>query len=228
MAVLKVPMLKTSIIIPTYNRSSELRNCVESILKQTVKPSELIVVDDGDLSGLPFEKECKDAGIRFIYFKKDKPGLTESRNEGVRLASGCIIFSLDDDVVLFPDYVEEILNVYQDDTDGIGGGVGGMIVNTKPITLSHRLRRIFDVFFLASGFGEGKVLPSGFCTSFGTTGFPIKSKKEVDFLPGCAMSFRKDIFKEFYFTEGLRDYGFGEDKYFSYAVSKKYSLFIKI
>ena len=219
-------MFKTSIIIPVYNRPEELRDCVQSILEQTVKPDELIVVDDGDLAALPLEKECGAAGIKYIYFKKDKPGLTRSRNKGVSIASGDIIYFFDEDVVLFPDYIKETLNVYKDDNEGIIGGVTGVITNPRPSKLRSHLRRIFDIFFLVSGFSEGKVLPSGFTVGFRSTGIQIKKTKDVSFFPGCAMSFRKKIFHEFSFNaEKYNAYG-GEEQDFSYRVSRKYKLII--
>ncbi len=218
-------MFKASVIIPTYNRPLELRECIQSILEQVVKPHELIVVDDGNLSTLPFENECKNAGIDYIYYRKDTPGLTESRNAGIRLAKGDIIFFLDDDVVLFPNFIEEIIKVYKADNKAEVGGVGGAIANNKPLKLRHRIRRIIDVFFLVSGLHEGKVLLSGFFTGFGMTGSPIKKIKEVDFLSGGVSSFRKEVFQTFHFTDKYRNYGFGEDKDFSFQVSKKYKLF---
>jgi len=218
-------MFKASVIIPTYNRPLELKNCIKSILEQTVKPYELIVVDDGNLSELPVKKECQEKGIHYIYLKKDKPGLTESRNKGIGLASGDIIFFFDDDVVLFPDYISEILSIYQNDKDGIVGGVGGEVVNRKPLKIRTCLRRLFDIFFLVTGFNEGKVLPSGFCVNYGDTEFTIKKIKKVDFLSGGVCSFRKEVFKEFLFnSEKYLGYGLGEDIEFSYRVSKKYTL----
>jgi len=100
--------LRTSVIIPTYNRPDDLEKCVESIIIQTVRPDELIIVDDGDLQKQPLQQSCEEAGIGYIYFRKDKPGLTASRNAGIKLAGGDIVFFFDDDVVLFPDYVEQI------------------------------------------------------------------------------------------------------------------------
>lgn len=218
---------KPSIIIPTYNRPSELGNCIKSILNQTIKPFEIIIVDDGNLSELPFEKECRDAGIQYRYLKKHKPGLTESRNEGVKIATGEIIFFFDDDVVLFPDYIEEILIIYQSDNEGLIGGVGGLIANSEPKKLLHLLRRIVDILFLVSGFDEGKILPSGFATNFGVKRKPSKKKMEVDFLSGGVTSFKKEIFKEFSFdNERYRNYGLGEDQDFSYRVSRKYKLVV--
>ena len=184
-------------------------------------------MDDGNLLEFPFEKECKNAGIDCKYLKKNKPGLTASRNEGIKNAAGDIIFFLDDDVVLFPDYIEEILIIYQSDNKGLIGGVGGLIANPRPVTFSHRLRRIFDILFLLSGFHEGEILPSGFTTNFGVKSIPSKKVRGVDFLHGCAMSFRKEIFREFSFdTNRYHNYGLGEDQDFSYRVSRKYKLFV--
>jgi GT2 family glycosyltransferase len=220
-------MFKISIIIPTYNRPEELKNCIYSLLMQTVKPDELIIVDDGNLPELPIGKECKESGIEYIYYKKDTPGLTESRNIGIKLASGDIIFFFDDDTVMSPDYLEKILQVYTNDQKKLTGGVAGIITNTKPLTFKQRFKRTFQILFLLSGFDEGKVLPSGFTTNFDSRGTLLKKRKEVDFLPGCAMSFRKEIFKEFFFdSERYLNYGLGEDKDFTYQVSKKYKLVI--
>ncbi len=220
-----ISVLRASVIIPTFNRPVELKNCIQSILEQTVRPFELIIIDDGNLQDLPLKKECKDAGIQYRYLKKNKPGLTASRNAGVKLAQGDIIFFLDDDVVLFPDYIQEMLNTY--DEKRIIGGVGGLIANQKPSKFIHPVRRLLDVALLISSFSEGKVLPSGFCINFGETGLPIKRVKEVDFLSGGVSSYRKEIFEEFSFdTEKYLGYGLGEDMDFSYQVSKKYKLML--
>jgi glycosyltransferase involved in cell wall biosynthesis len=218
-------VLRASVIIPTYNRQEELKACVESLLEQTVLPYEVIIVDDGNLTEVPYKEECKRKGIHCVYLKKDQPDANRSRNEGVRLAGGDILFFLDDDVVLYPDYIAEILSVYNDAATNAIGGVGGVLSN-RPFRMKHRVKRILEVMFLISGFREGKVLPSGFCTEYGNTGLPIEVATEVDFLSGGAMSFRKEVFKEFSFTEGMRVYGLGEDKDFSYPVSRKYKLIL--
>jgi glycosyltransferase involved in cell wall biosynthesis len=219
-------MLTSSVVVPTYNRPKELKSCIESILNQSIKPHEIIVVDDGDLSDFPLRDRCIDLGIRCVYHKKEIRGLTTSRNVGVRLATGEIVFFLDDDTVLLPSYIEEILNTYSLESERPIMGVGGVIANPKPLTFARRLRRIFDLIFLVAGVEEGKMLPSGFSTEFGTTGFPIKKTTEVDFLHGGASSFRKQIFADFSFSERYEGYGEGEDKDFTYRVSRTHKLVI--
>lgn len=219
--------LKTSIIIPTYNRPEELQNCIASILKQAKIPDELIIVDDGNLAEYPFRQELEAKGIKCLYLKKETPGLTASRNEGIKSAAGDIIFFFDDDVVLDPCYIEEILKAYQNDRTDEIGGVSGTVTNRTVIGIKDILLWVSEVLFVINGFNEGKVLPSGFCVDYGTTPFRIRKRSMVDFLPGCAMSFRRKVFKEFSF-DNIRylGYGLGEDKDFSFRVSRKYKLII--
>jgi glycosyltransferase involved in cell wall biosynthesis len=203
-----------------------LQECVRSLLDQTVRPDELVVVDDGALPGMPLEDACTRAGIRHLFIRKDVPGLTASRNAGIRRAGGDIVFFLDDDVTLEPDYIEQILRVYAEHDDGDLGGVGGVLTIPKPMPWRHRLRHAYDVAFLISGRREGKALPSGFWTEFGTTPRGIGRVTEVDFLPGGVSSYKQAVLRTFRFSEGYEGYGQGEDKDFSYRVSRRYRLLV--
>ncbi|TAN43226.1 MAG: glycosyltransferase [Nitrospirae bacterium] len=218
--------LRASIVIPTYNRPDDLRNCIESILKQTVRPYEIIVVDDGNLADVPLRKECEDAGIKCVYFKKQgERGSAASKNIGAGLAGGDIVLFLDDDVILYPDYIEEILRVYTENRYEDIGGVGGIVANTKPLSRNKKLRHTLEAVFLISGNKEGKVLPSGFTTNYGSTGTPYTQEAVVDFLPAGVSSFKKEIFARFSFDAGrFQNYSLGEDKEFSYQVSKTRTL----
>jgi len=82
------------------------------------------------------------------------------------------------------------------------------------------------VLFLVEGVHEGRVLASGFCTELGDGGRDPTTIVEVDFLPGGICSYRRRVFDEFLFTERYRALGFGEDKDFSYRVSRKYRLLV--
>ncbi|MDQ7032927.1 MAG: glycosyltransferase [Desulfonauticus sp.] len=219
--------LKISIIIPTFNREEDLKKCIKSILDQTIKPHEIIIVDDGDLGKFPLEDQCKKFNIHCVYLKKDKKGVVYSRNLGSKIAQGDIIFLLEDDVVLFPNYIEEMLKVYKKFKNI--GGVGGVIANSPKMGVKDFFMWLISLLFLNRGFKEGKILPSGFGTDYNSTPFPIKKIEEVDFLPGGVSSFKKEIFNEFQFSEKYQTetgYAQGEDREFSYRVSRKYKLLL--
>lgn len=217
-------MLELSVIIPTYNRPGELEDCIRSLLEQSFKPKELIVVDDGDLQGVPLRAELEERSISVRYLKKEIPGLTESRNAGIDMASGDVIIFFDDDVVMEPGFLEAIMTVFENDPEKRIGGVDGLIVNQKPMTLQRRLRQLVEIPFLVSGITEGKVLRSGFFTGISPEKKAPHGLLHVDFLSGCCFSFRKEVFQRFRFTGRYRAFGFGEDKDFSHRVSKCYGL----
>ena len=219
-------MISTSIIVPTYNRPESLKECILSILEQTVMPNEIIIIDDGNLSGIPCINELSEAGVNCRYFKKDVPGLTESRNTGVKLSTGDILCFLDDDVVLFPNYLEEILGIYYQDEGEDIAGVGGLIANIPPLKWYEYIRNMYYIVFLNKGIKEGRVLKSGFCTELGITEFRLNHISRVDFLSGGVSSYRRKIFEEFSFTDKFREHALGEDKDFSLRVSKKYRLVV--
>lgn len=217
-------MYKLSVIIPTYNRKDDLTIAINSILKQSRLPEELIIVDDGALKEVPLFEECENNGISVIYHKKNKPGLTASRNKGVTLSSGDIIIFFDDDIELFPDYLKNMENLFIEDEKGEIGGASGITMNEKPIKKTHKILNFFYRLFMVTGNNEGKVLPSGFCVNFGATGRTFQEISDVDFLAGCGCAFRKKIFDKYQFNENYQGYGLGEDKDFSYRLTPEYKL----
>ena len=216
-----------SYVVPTYNRPRELSDCLKSVLSQTVRPDELIVVSDGDVDELPYRAELERAGIRCVLYRKTEPGLTASRNAGVRLASGDVICFTDDDVVLHPDYFEKLLQTYREhDGDGRLMGVGGHVANFKPHDVGYMIRWFYDAAFMMGGFHEGRVLPSGFTVDPCEVPVLAREPFDVQFLSGCSMSFRRELFDEFSFSEDYKGYGLGEDKDFCCRVSRVYRLMI--
>lgn len=96
-----------SVIVPIYNVEKYLERCIESIIKQTYKNLEIILVDDGsnDFSGKICDKYSKkDRRIKVIHKKNE--GLSEARNSGLEIARGEYIGFVDSD-----DYIET--NMYE-------------------------------------------------------------------------------------------------------------------
>lgn len=98
-----------SVVIPIYNVQNYLRKCLNSILSQTYKNTEIILVDDGstDDSGTICDKYEK-YDSRIIVVHKKNGGLSDARNVGIDIASGKYITFIDSDDYVSENYIEEL------------------------------------------------------------------------------------------------------------------------
>lgn len=102
-------MDKISIIVPVYNVERYLERCIESLLQQTYKELEIILVDDGSPDNCPAICDFyaqKDVRIRVIH--KKNGGLSDARNAGTRCATGAYIGFIDSDDFVEPDMFEKL------------------------------------------------------------------------------------------------------------------------
>lgn len=100
--------VRTSVIIPVYNAKDYLRACVESVLDQTQKEIEIVLVDDGSTDGSSQMIQYYEGHYSFIkgiYQKNQKLGA--ARNAGMRAASGQYIYFLDADDYISRDLFEK-------------------------------------------------------------------------------------------------------------------------
>lgn len=103
-------MPKISIIVPVYNVEEYIHRCIDSILAQTFKEFELILVDDGspDQSGKICDEYARnDNRIRVIH--KKNGGLSDARNAGIAVAQGDYFGFVDSDDYIESDMYEELL-----------------------------------------------------------------------------------------------------------------------
>lgn len=90
--------MKYSIIVPIYNISSYIDQCVESIVNQTYKNVEIILVNDGSKDdSLAKLREWEKKDNRVVVVDKPNGGLSSARNEGLKYASGDYILYVDGD-----------------------------------------------------------------------------------------------------------------------------------
>lgn len=99
-----------SVIIPIYNVEKYLDECVQSVLRQTYKDIELVLVNDGSPDGCAeICQRYADADSRVKYIYKQNGGPSDTRNVGVRESTGGRVFFLDgDDVLAQPTYLEKM------------------------------------------------------------------------------------------------------------------------
>ena len=103
-----------SIVIPVYKVEKYLEKCVESVINQTYKNLEILLVNDGSPDNCP--KICdeyaqKDNRIKVIH--KENGGLSDARNAGIDVATGKYITFIDSDDYISNDYVEYMYNLAQ-------------------------------------------------------------------------------------------------------------------
>jgi glycosyltransferase involved in cell wall biosynthesis len=110
-----------SIIIPVYNREGLVEETLDSILAQSFKNWECIIVDDGSSDNtLPILEEYSKNDPRIKYFDRpeDRPkGANACRNYGFEKSSGEFIQWFDSDDLMDENYLQTMLNGYTEDTD---------------------------------------------------------------------------------------------------------------
>jgi glycosyltransferase involved in cell wall biosynthesis len=106
-----MPKPNVSIVIPAYNEEGQLALCLEAIARQTVKPFEVIVVDNNSTDGTVA------IASRYPFVKvlhEERQGPVYARDHGFNAARGEIIGRLDGDSVIAPDWVETLQEIFAD------------------------------------------------------------------------------------------------------------------
>ena len=113
-------MIKISVIVPVYNVEDYLKECLDSIINQTLKEIEILCIDDcGTDNSIDILREYskKDDRIKIISHKENK-GLGPARNTGINETKGEYISFIDSDDYISRDYLENLYNtIIKYDTD---------------------------------------------------------------------------------------------------------------
>lgn len=102
--------MRISVVIPTYNAAARLKLTLESVLRQTASPVDIIVVNDGSTDDT--RDVCNSFGDRIQYFVQPNSGQQVARNLGVAEATGDWIAFLDHDDLWHPEYLAELQTFY--------------------------------------------------------------------------------------------------------------------
>lgn len=114
---------KLSIIVPVFRVEQFLNKCVDSILNQTYRNLEVILVDDGSTDNCPRicdEYSQADPRVRVIH--KKNGGLCSARNAGLDIATGEYVTFVDSDDWIEPDAYAEMIRISLDYRADITGG----------------------------------------------------------------------------------------------------------
>ncbi|WP_303006327.1 glycosyltransferase [Bacteroides congonensis] len=99
--------IKVSVVIPVYNTEKYVREAVESIMRQSLKELEIIIINDGSTDGsLHIAEELKSADNRIKIYSQANQGLSMARNAGILHAHGTYIYFMDSDDLLEKDAMQ--------------------------------------------------------------------------------------------------------------------------
>lgn len=103
--------MDVSVIVPMYNVEKYIDNCIESLIKQTYREFEVLLIDDGSIDSTA--QKCmawKERDDRIKYFYQNNQGLGPARHKGIELAQGKYVCFVDSDDWVDYTFVEKMLN----------------------------------------------------------------------------------------------------------------------
>lgn len=152
--------MNISVIIPTYNRPDNLKECLACLKTQTLdrKLYEIIVIDDGSSAelGRLIDQSLGDSGIKYTLIKQINSGPAEARNKGILVATGEVVLFIGDDIMVSDNYLCEHYNFHLKNP-GVDMALLGFTTWSKDIKISD-----FMIWLEASGiqFGYNDLKPN--------------------------------------------------------------------
>ena len=106
---------RVSVIIPVYNVEKYLRECLDSIVNQTLREIEIICVDDGSTDGSPeILREYGEKDCRITIISQKNRGISSARNHGADIASGEYFYFMDGDDILERDALSRLYQLSEE------------------------------------------------------------------------------------------------------------------
>lgn len=180
-----------SVIVPIYNVEKYIKECVESIINQTYKNLEIILINDGSTDdSYKICKKYSDQDSRIVLIDKENGGSASAKNYGLKIAKGDYISFVDSDDFIELDMIEYMLNTIKKfNTD---------IVQCELIDL-YKNTIEFEQYDIVENRIEARDFLSLFLTQWKNSLF-------------CNKLFKKEIIKNIYFKEGRCI----DDEFFTY------------
>lgn len=196
--------MKATVVIPSYGRRKQLRQCLDSLFKQDCPQEdfEIIVVDDGSKDTTPaLLEELSKSHPNLKYFFQTHKGPAAARNLGMRRAGSDIICFVDNDCILESDWVRKMVEAHELNP-GIAavGGLTRVNHNNLKAAVSQ-------------------------CLSDGAIEAPVGISRQVIFLPTCNVSVKRKLLKGREFNE-LFSLPAGEDLEFFWRIFKQGGRFL--
>ena len=188
-----------SVIIPTWNRKEDLLHCLDLVQRQSVKPKEIIVVDNGSTDGTVDVIKKQFPSVKVIANRQNR-GACIARNQGITASAGELLWFLDNDSMVYSkDCLKSMLPLLK----GTVGLVGGEL-----LVENNRTKGIIRRTLLLNGEAKPHYLP-----------LP-QGLVRHDYLSTANCLVKKSLAKELGGFHPLFGY-IGEDTHFSYKARKR-------
>jgi GT2 family glycosyltransferase len=211
--------LKIAFVVATKDRPGDLANLLASLQTQTVFPDEVIIVDGGEVSVEGLCRAPRPFPVR--HLRCLPPSASRQRNVGIEAAGPGVPFIgfLDDDVLLEPRALEEMMKFWNAAPPEVGGAAFNM-TNHPPLRAAGL--KSLPVVEGRGIYGRrpGAVMRSGFQTMIGT----VVADESTAWLPSGASVWRREVLGRQRFDEWFSDYSYLEDLDFSYRAGKSFAL----
>lgn len=186
----------TSIVIPTYNQLNMLQQCIESIMRNTKVPYEIIVVDNASTDGTSAYLTELGGQVRYRLLDNNR-GFAGAINVGMLMAKGRTIVLLNNDVIVTEQWLENLLVcLNSDEAIGMVGPVTNYISGAQQIEVPYT--KIEDMPKFARENNQSN--PSRW--------------QRTDRLTGFCLLFRRELFESVgYFDEGYEIGNYEDDDY---------------
>lgn len=223
--------MRHGVYLCTKNREDDVYKFLQSLVLNESN-MELILIDSSEpeirRQNLQSEIKLRFPNLQFTYLYH-VGRLPSARNAGIRLSrQHDLIHFFDDDVTIPADYFAKIESFLQENPEVSGGGprIHGLYLPDKSSQGnlgSNAVRHFRNVRLKFRKYGG----VNSACKHHWVPDKPDTSQI-VQWIPGCAMFFRPDVFEKFRFNDqmenGLKSYAFGEDLEFTYRVGREFKL----
>ena len=150
-----------SIIVPVYNRPGEVKELLESLSAQTVKPFELLIIEDGSKERCDHLLDHYRSFFTINYYYKPNSGRSDTRNYGMERANGDYLLFFDSDVILPPFYFEKLEEAMKSDYCDCFGGPDA--ADNSFSNMQKAVNHSMTGFWTTGGIRGGKAVMEKFC-----------------------------------------------------------------
>ena len=216
--------LTVSVVVITMDRPVQILHSLDLLLDQKRLPEEIIVIDASKTSCLTesiISSRFRKFGMDFVY-KRTEPSTSGQRNLGAEIAKGDVIFFIDDDILLDPNHIHEIMSVYENHTrESVGGVRGNFVSPYRPPSFFLRLLQILFLLEEYSLTRPAAMKPSGYCRHT----HHVKQLTLVPVAPSGCISFWRKAFLKYRFDTTFKGYVLGEDVDLTWRISREYPIY---